>query len=512
MRLSFLCAAALAGLSAPRAAAAPAAVTFEVDARVELVSVVLMLSDPADFKSRRPEGLDPYAAAAEAAFSRFSGHPAVARVAALRKRGVPASALARAVLEPAAGDALPGDLRDFEKAANFAGFFEAHREDYRAFAETARRESQRAISPESALAYMGLPFEGEHRFILAPLLPDDSGAGGLRVRPGAPSRGSIRFRFDAFDGSVAAELARAAVNWVRAPGGDAPAHVAAAVGLRVLAADLGERVYAAELRRRASPSLPRLEAVSERLKEYESERERYPTLQAFNQRLEAFAAIRVEQAARAARGGAREEALTLLAEARGMNPSLEERRLMASLYRELGDLEGASDLLAGLLSAAPRDPGLRVDRADLAARAGDRGAALRALAEAGARKPAPADRRRMALIHQDLKDYAGALTLLEGLAREQPANASLLGDLGLCKYLAGRPDDAIADLRAALKLDSASLPAVLTLGSIHAASGRRDQELAVYDAAPPEGGEPALRAILQRSRQEALARIQAAAP
>jgi tetratricopeptide (TPR) repeat protein len=770
MRTSLLAAAVLLAATAARAAA-PATVTFAVDARVELLSVVLMLSDPADFKSRRPEGLDAYASAAAAAFARFSGHPAVARVTALRNSGVPASALVRAVLAPAGDDALRGDLSDFEKAARFGVFFEARRKEHQAFIETARRESLHALSPESALAYMGLPFSGEHRFILAPLLPDDAGAAELRVRPGAPARGAIRFRFDTFEGSVAAELCRSAASWIQAPAGDIPAQIAAAVGLRVIAGDLGERVYLSSLRRLAAP---RLAALSERLKDYEGDRARYPTLESFSLRLEALAEIRLEQASRAASGGDRAAALALLAAARAqspdletrrrmvflyqdlkegsqakglsdellqaspgdpglqldraeisakagdratalgflaeagklrpdeaarrrmaelylelrehgpardlldrlmtdapqdcrlrldralvavrtgeratalrllaeaaalgpapneihrmaflhhdlkdhgpaqalldrliaqspedallrvdraavaatagdreaalrslsearklspslearhriallywdlkdeqhgrdlmdellqsspqdarvlmdraalaaragerdaalkhlaaallLNPSFDERRLIASQHQELGALEQARGLTAGLISAAPRDPRLRIDLAALAAKSGDRAAALRALGEARDLKPDADGRRRMAMIHQDLKDYAAALGLLAPLAREQPENASLRGDLGLCEYLAGQTDAAITDLLAALKLSPASLPAVITLGSIYAAQKRFKDELAVYDAAPLEGGEPELRAMLKASRQEALAR------
>ena len=575
MRPALLAAAFLAGLGASRAAAAPATVSFAVDSRVELLSVVLMLSAPADFKSRRPDGLDAYAAAAEAAFSKFSGHPAVARVAGLLGRGVPASALVRAVLAPGDGDAdgLRADLRDFEKASGFDRFFEAHREQHQAFSETARRESLHAISPESALAYMGLTFTGDQRFILAPLLSDD--AGEFRVRAGTSRGGAIEFRFETFEGSAAAELCRAAVNW--GPSGDIPAHVAAAVGLRVLAEDLGERVYRAALRRLASERLPRLEAVSEGLKEYESDRHRYPTLQSFSPRLEALAAPRLEQtafpaggderaaalallaetrarnpdldtrrrlvflyqdlkedaqaksladellksypdnsavqldhAAWAAKAGARlkdserEAALKDLAEARGRTPSFDERRLMATQYQERGDAAQAQALLGELISAAPGDPRLRVDRAALAVRAGDRDAALRSLGEARALGPDPDERRRMALLYQDLKDYPSSAALLARLAREQPENAALLGDLGLCTYLNGQQDAAIEELKAALKLNAASLAAAITLGSIYAEQRRFDLELAVYDAVPPGGGELELRLALLRRRQEAL--------
>lgn len=175
---------------------------------------------------------------------------------------------------------------------------------------------------------------------------------------------------------------------------------------------------------------------------------------------------------------------------------------MVSLYRGLDEPVPARELLAGLLLAAPRDPGLRVERAALAARGGDRAAALAALDEARAMSPGPDDRRRMALLLQDLKDYTAAAALLEALAREQPENASLRGDLGLCRYLEGRVEAAIEDLRAALALDPAALPAMLTLGSIYAARERFDLERALYASAPASGGDPALRPLLSARRAE----------
>ena len=77
MKTAFLAALLLA---APAARAGAAAESFAVDPKVELVSVVLMLAEPAEFRARRPDGLDAYAAAAEAAFAASAGHPAVARV------------------------------------------------------------------------------------------------------------------------------------------------------------------------------------------------------------------------------------------------------------------------------------------------------------------------------------------------------------------------------------------------------------------------------------------------
>lgn len=760
---------AAALLAARGASAAPGSVAFEVDPRVERASVVLMLSEPDEFKRRRPDGPDAYAAAAQAAFAGFSGHPAVALASARRRGGASAAALALA------RDARwTAALESFGEASGFARFFAARAGDHRAFAETARREALRAVSPEAAFAYMGLSFTGRRRFVLAPLLPDEPGREEPLLRAGRPARGAVAFGFDAFEASAAAELSRGAMGWLRAPAGALREHLAAAVCLRVIARDLGERVYRGALRGAAGERLPRLEALGERLNEFEAERARYPTLRAFSARLAPLAALRLEQAGRAARAGERAEALALLsealahgpdletgrravllyrdleedakaklvsdalyaasprdtgvlldqaalaakagdraaaleflaragretpgldalrraaelyaelkeypaergilerliaasphdarlrvdlavaaaraggrrealallaeaaarrpsaddrrrlsfahlelkdhagaralldallrespadadlatdraalaaaegdrdgalrrlaharglkpglqarqriallyqelgdeehgrdlldelvrdfpeaprpridlasraalagdraaalahlAEARRMNPSIEERRLMASLHQGLGDHEPARGLLDGLIAAAPRDPAPLVDRAALALSAGDPAAARRALAAAAALAPEPGDRRRMALLHQDLRDFPAALALLEPLALERPADAGLLADLGLCRYLAGRTGDAIESLRAAVRLDASSLPAILTLGSIYAAQKRFDEERAVYAAAPAAGGAPELRAALERSRRDARAR------
>lgn len=757
-------AAALLALAGPRAAAAPGSVAFAVDPRVELFSVVLRLSGPGGF------GPGAYAAAAGRAFSPLAGHRAVALVAASRAKGAAVPELLREALAPEG--ALPDALKEFEKASDFGAFFAGRREDRLAFEAEARREALHAQSPRDALAYMGLPFEGARVFILAPLLPDEPGLAALGVRGGTPSGGGLAFGFDGFESSPAAVLSREAVDWLRPPAGDLPAHIAAAVGLRLIARDLGERVYRRALVRLANGRLPRLEAVSERLKDYE--RGRRTTLKAFSPRLEGLADLRLEQAAQAARGGARAEALALLrearaqspvletarrvmflyqdlgedaeakavsdeilrsaprhpgalldraalaakagdrgaalgflsraalqpsgedarrrmaalatelkdyeaarvlldaliagapadarlrvdraivaaragdretglrllaeaaalappaderrrmsfaylelddrpaarrlldaliqeapadaslkaeradvaaadgdraaalrlldearalspdaasrrriallyqeldedergaglmaellaaspkdarlrldraaraaragdretalaflAEARRLNPTFEERRLMASLHQGLGDYGPALSLLSGLIGAAPKDAGLRVDRAALALQAGDAAAARRDLASAAALKPDAADRRRMALLRQDLKDYAAALELLEPLARERPADAALLADLGLCRYLAGRAGGAIESLRAAIALDPGSLPAIVTLGAIYGAQRRFDEERAVYAAAPAAGGSSELRAALERGRREALAR------
>lgn len=766
MRLAPL--AALLALGAVRAAAAPGALEFGVDPRVEALSVVLMLAEP----SAGPAAAPSYARAAQAAFSGFAGHPAVALIGRLRRGGAAVPSLARDALS-GRGEASEA-LASFAREAGLAAFLESRRDDLRVFEETARREALHAIGAADALAYMGLPFEGTQRFILAPLLPDAPGLDDLRVRAGSPGDGGTRFRFDAFESSPAVALCREAASWPRPPSAELRDHLAAAVGLRLIARDLGERAYRNALGRLSSERLPRLEAVSERLKDFERVPAPRRALREFLPRIEAFAAIRLEQAAAAARRGDRAEALALLAEARaqspaletgrgimflyqdlgeekkaravsdeilaaaprdaavlldqaafavksgdragalaflararseapgaaglrrvaellaalqeyaaagvaldaliaaepgsarprvdgavaaaragdaerarrrlaeaaalspdagdrrrmafaylelkdpaaaaplldaliaespgdaglttdraaaaaaagdraaalrlldearalspdaaarrrmallyqelaedergralldealrgapraagpridraaaaarsgdretalaylaearGMGPTLEERRLMAALHQSLGDAASARKILSGLVAAAPKDPGPRVDLAAVEKAAGRASAARAQLAAASALSPAPADRRRMALLYQDLADHGAALALLEPLARAFPRDAGLLSDLGLCLYLAGRPGEAVARLKEALSLDPAALPAVLTLGSIYGAQKRFDEELAVYAAAPAGGGAPELRAALEKSRREALAR------
>ena len=95
------------------------------------------------------------------------------------------------------------------------------------------------------------------------------------------------------------------------------------------------------------------------------------------------------------------------------------------------------------------------------------------------------------------------------LAKEK-SEAGVLGDLGVCKVLAGRPDEAVADLKAAIKLDPLPLAPYLTLASIYAGRGDYAKELSVYESAPDAQGEPPLRDLLVKSRREAAERARPA--
>ncbi len=171
-----------------------------------------------------------------------------------------------------------------------------------------------------------------------------------------------------------------------------------------------------------------------------------------------------------------------------------------------GEHVRAAALLDALLAESPGEPRLLLERAAAAARAGRLDEALRTLAGVTPPRAGWDQRRRAALLRQELGD-PGALAAFEALSKERPDDASLLADLGLSRWLAGRTDPAIAALKTAIAKDPRALAAYLTLGSIYAAKGRFADELALYASAPADGGEPALRELLARSRASAEAKI-----
>lgn len=215
--------------------------------------------------------------------------------------------------------------------------------------------------------------------------------------------------------------------------------------------------------------------------------------------------LSLTRAAAAVQAGDRATALTLLAEARALHPDAASRRRIASLYAELKDFPPARALLDELIVGAPGDPALRVDRAALAAASGDRASALAFLTDARKLRPGPDDLRRMAYLHQELKDYVPGLSLFDALIKEQPKDAALRADRGLCRYLNGQAHDALADLQAAIDLDPGLWPASATLGAIYDAQSRHDQALDVYEAAlHQKNGRPAeLGKLLSNSRDQA---------
>lgn len=570
-------------------AAARASVVYEVEPRLESLSVVLRLSEPGSFDRLEADFPDGYARDARAAFAGFASHPAVTRAAARIKGGATPRALARLALAGSGPDAaaLNADLRAFEKDSGFAKFFAAHKDAYRAFVARAEEESLRAMSPVSLEAYFGRSFGGEHRFLLAPLFPEDapeeSALGwraGRRVLHLRPRAGGVRLGFglDAFERSVAVSLARESVDWLKPDSAEIREHLAAAAGLRALALDLGEPAFQHALTMPALKRLVRLDAVADGLREYEAGRARWKSLEAFYPRLTAAAQLRFDAAERAlkagdaaaaraelaavsdatpevrarmtplemmlkvdeaehavkagerekalaslsaigesgpevrrrmvplfiqlkeyaraqalltrlideapkdeallrqreslladqalaapesllldravlaARGGKREEALSLLARLRSGKPDAAARRRAADLYRDLGETASARDVLQALVKEQPADAGALVSLASLSARAGDRAGAAGYLSRAKALNPDPASLRHMAAIREELGDHAEAKALLDALVSAAPDDAGLRLDRAALSASAGRREDALADLSKADEL------------------------------------------------------------
>ncbi|MBI3554146.1 MAG: DUF4932 domain-containing protein [Elusimicrobia bacterium] len=322
---------------AVREEAAGPRVAFKVDYRVELFSVLRLIGRSAAAAS----GPLPYEQSARRGFIAFSKERAVARTDALFRKDpqgnlplklmfflseTPQLSVASAVPEELVGtaggatevDAFFRELRDFSEKSGFPAFFKAHARDYRDFAAIAEGEAARGLSLRSASEYLGQPLDAEYEFPLAPLLSAGE-ATNFTVRSGGPAREirvragvdsderGLRFLFDAFGNSVAHELIHTVTNPLASAGevprGPVPAgcndqagsswldciqeHLVYAVTLRLLARDFGEAPYLQNLSAYESRGFPYLEALCERLKEYEAQRSRYPTLRAFYPRLAA---------------------------------------------------------------------------------------------------------------------------------------------------------------------------------------------------------------------------------
>ena len=228
--------------------------TFAVDPRLELLSVVWRLADAKAARAESAAATPPYVAAADAWFAGFSTHPAVALLSEMTRRGAAANVPTQVVLqlssppELAAGG-LPAEiLRDAGGSASVRRFVEALRDFYRrsrfeeflasqsarleGFARTAEGESAGGLSPEAVSAYLGEPFQVRYRFLLAPLLPRQmdvmrargrfpDGFASTLVRGGqAAPDGTLGFDFSAFGDSVAHELAHTVTHPLAASFGE----------------------------------------------------------------------------------------------------------------------------------------------------------------------------------------------------------------------------------------------------------------------------------------------------
>ncbi|MFH1726725.1 MAG: tetratricopeptide repeat protein [Elusimicrobiota bacterium] len=105
---------------------------------------------------------------------------------------------------------------------------------------------------------------------------------------------------------------------------------------------------------------------------------------------------------------------------------------------------------------------------------------------------------------QDIGEYTRAVGILDRLLAARPDSSKLLGDRGLCRYLAGSVREGIADLEAAIRLDPGLLPPYLTLATVHLREGRHAEALAVCERALREGKDPVLERLIRRTRDDLL--------
>ena len=175
----------------------------------------------------------------------------------------------------------------------------------------------------------------------------------------------------------------------------------------------------------------------------------------------------------------RESALSSLARAARLTPGREQRWRIANAYERLGE----PGLALRQLDVLPEDADVLIAKARTLAQLGRMASAASALDKALAMSPDGAHDYEGALIDQELHKYGDALVLLRRLIRDDPLNPDLLNTLGVCQYLSGSADAAVATLKDAVRSNPGFLPAVLTLGAIDTDRKRYPEALALYEAA-----------------------------
>lgn len=116
--------------------------------------------------------------------------------------------------------------------------------------------------------------------------------------------------------------------------------------------------------------------------------------------------------------------------------------------------------------------GLLLELGDARLSCGDRRTALDFVARAMRQEPGLNDQHRAALILQRAGEHEKALQIFDQLVRQYPRQARWRSDRGVLYVLKGRNDLAIRDLYTAISIDPTFLPPYLSLGTLHASSGR----------------------------------------
>jgi len=190
--------------------------------------------------------------------------------------------------------------------------------------------------------------------------------------------------------------------------------------------------------------------------------------------------------------------LTFIAEA--SQSDVGQARQMAGLYREMGDPRRAMQLLLPLAPRHPRDAGLLLDLADVLVGCGEPRSALIYLGQASHLPMPPEDSGHTAILFQQMGEYGSALSILDRLIREHPAEARWRSDRGIVKMLMGQRAEAAEDFRAAIVRDSKFAPAYLSLGSLYASSGQRQAAVKIYQEGLSRVGPSGDSELLKRLR------------
>jgi tetratricopeptide (TPR) repeat protein len=185
--------------------------------------------------------------------------------------------------------------------------------------------------------------------------------------------------------------------------------------------------------------------------------------------------------------GLRPAALEALGLTRSLPLDVAQVRRAADLYEALGSPLEARETLGRLLTPQEegrlRDARLLLAVAEDAVRARHRPLALRCVAQARRQRLSVDDLDRAAIVYQEFGEYRRALDVLDESVRVEPWQARWRNDRGVLHMLMGMREAAVKDWQEALSRDPGFLPAVLSLGSLYAASGRRAEALKLYQDA-----------------------------
>lgn len=191
------------------------------------------------------------------------------------------------------------------------------------------------------------------------------------------------------------------------------------------------------------------------------------------------AGMLLDLAVRAARDNQRPAALASLAFAESLRLDPASMRSLALGYRALGESRSA----ARVRRRMGDDAGLELDQAETALASGDEKSALAHLARVRDSSLIEAEARRLVLLYQGLREYAGALEVVKRRMLARPGDARWRNDSGVLHALRGEREEAIADWNSAIALDPDCLATYLSLGSLYASVNHRKEALDVYQRA-----------------------------